>query len=86
MSTENALLTILVEKIKNDSIVLPTLPAIALKVRKAADNPNINLNQMGDIIGQDPSQVPELSKFLTVLIWVGQLRCRRSLRLSLGLV
>ena len=55
MSTENALLTILVERIKNDTIVLPTLPAIALKVRKAADNPDINLNQMGEIIGQDPS-------------------------------
>lgn len=55
MSTENALLTILTEKINNDTIVLPTLPAIALKVRKAADDPNINLNAMGDIIGQDPS-------------------------------
>jgi len=42
MSTQNALLTILVEKINNDTLVLPTLPAIALKVRKAADDPNVN--------------------------------------------
>lgn len=55
MSTENALLTILVEKINNDTLVLPTLPAIALKVRKAADDPEINLNAMADVIGQDPS-------------------------------
>ncbi len=55
MSTQNALLTLLVEKIKNDTLVLPTLPAVALKVRKAADDPDINLNQMGDVIGQDPS-------------------------------
>ncbi|QJR80302.1 HDOD domain-containing protein [Alteromonas pelagimontana] len=55
MSTQNALLTILVEKINNDTMVLPTLPAIALKVRKAADDPDINLNAMGDVIGQDPS-------------------------------
>lgn len=55
MSTQNALLTILVEKIKNDTLVLPTLPAVALKVRKAADDPDINLNDMGDVIGQDPS-------------------------------
>lgn len=55
MSTENALLTILIEKINNDTLVLPTLPAIALKVRKAADDPNINLNMMGDVIEQDPS-------------------------------
>ncbi|MCC2616427.1 HDOD domain-containing protein [Aestuariibacter halophilus] len=55
MSTENALLTILVEKINNDTLVLPTLPAIALKVRKAADDPDINLHKMGDVISQDPS-------------------------------
>jgi len=55
MSTENALLTILVEKINNDTLVLPTLPAIALKVRKAADDPEINLNAMAEVIGQDPS-------------------------------
>ncbi|MEP1444794.1 MAG: HDOD domain-containing protein [Paraglaciecola sp.] len=55
MATENALLTILVEKINNDTLVLPTLPAIALKVRKAADDPEINLNAMADVISQDPS-------------------------------
>lgn len=55
MSTQNALLTILVEKINNDTLVLPTLPAIALKVRKAADDPNMNLNGMSDVVGQDPS-------------------------------
>ena len=55
MSTQNALSTILVEKINNDTLVLPTLPAIALKVRKAADDPDINLSDMGDVIGQDPS-------------------------------
>ncbi|MFD2164678.1 HDOD domain-containing protein [Thalassotalea euphylliae] len=55
MSTENALYTILVEKIKQDALVLPTLPEIALKVREAADDPEINLNQMSDIIAQDPA-------------------------------
>ncbi|WP_339725991.1 HDOD domain-containing protein [uncultured Paraglaciecola sp.] len=55
MATENALLTILVEKISNDTLVLPTLPAIALKVRRAADDPDINLNAMADVISQDPS-------------------------------
>jgi len=55
MGTQNALLTILVEKINNDTLVLPTLPAIALKVRRSADDPNINLNAMADVVGQDPS-------------------------------
>lgn len=62
MSTQNALLTILVEKINNDTLVLPTLPAIALKVRKAADDPNINLNAMADVVGQDPSLSARMMK------------------------
>ncbi|WP_286262674.1 HDOD domain-containing protein [Thalassotalea atypica] len=55
MSAENALYTILVEKIKQEALVLPTLPEIALKVRDAADDPEINLNAMSDIINQDPA-------------------------------
>lgn len=55
MSTENALLTILVEKINNDTLVLPTLPEIAVKVREAADNPEINLMEMSDVIAHDPA-------------------------------
>ncbi|WP_414829786.1 HDOD domain-containing protein [Alteromonas sp. H39] len=62
MSTQNALLTILVEKINNDTLVLPTLPAIALKVRKAADDPDINLHSMGDVVGQDPSLTARMIK------------------------
>ncbi|QOL25537.1 HDOD domain-containing protein [Thalassotalea sp. LPB0316] len=55
MATENALYIILIEKIKQDALVLPTLPKIALKVREAADDPEVNLNQMSDIISQDPA-------------------------------
>ncbi|MBL0710683.1 MAG: HDOD domain-containing protein [Colwellia sp.] len=55
MATENALYTILMEKIKQDALVLPTLPEIALKVRQAADDPEVNLGNMSDIIAQDPA-------------------------------
>jgi HD-like signal output (HDOD) protein len=55
MAAENALLIILIEKINNDTLVLPTLPAVALKVRRAADNPDINLGGMADVVSQDPS-------------------------------
>ena len=55
MSTENALLTILVEKIKGGSLVLPTLPEIALKIRETADDPEVNLLAMADVIAQDPA-------------------------------
>lgn len=53
MQTENALYTILEEKIKQNILVLPTLPEVALKVRQAADDPEVNLGKMSDIIGQD---------------------------------
>lgn len=55
MATENALYTILMEKIRQDALVLPTLPEVALKVRQAADDTEINLSQMSDIISQDPA-------------------------------
>ncbi len=55
MSAENALYTILVEKIKQDALVLPTLPEVALKVRHAADDPDISLATMSDIIAHDPA-------------------------------
>lgn len=55
MPTENALLTILVDKINNDTLVLPTLPAIALKVRKTAEDPEVDLGKMADVIALDPS-------------------------------
>jgi len=55
MSTENALLTILVEKISNDTLTLPTLPEVAVKIRRAADDPKINLGRMADVIANDPA-------------------------------
>jgi len=62
MSTENALLTILTERINNDTLVLPTLPAIALKVREAADDPDVNLNKMSEVIAQDAALSARMMK------------------------
>lgn len=55
MAAETALLTLLLEKIKSDTLVLPTLPATALKVRKTADDPDVNLSTIAIIISQDPA-------------------------------
>jgi HD-like signal output (HDOD) protein len=49
MGAENALYTILIEKIKQDALVLPTLPKIALNVRQAAGDADISLGKMSDI-------------------------------------
>ncbi len=55
MGAENALYTILVEKLKQDALILPTLPKVALKVRQAAGDPDISLGKMSDIIAHDPA-------------------------------
>ncbi|MCG9758498.1 MULTISPECIES: HDOD domain-containing protein [Pseudoalteromonas] len=62
MSTENALLTILTDRINNDTLVLPTLPEIAVRVRQAADDPEINLMQMADVISHDPALAARMIK------------------------
>jgi HD-like signal output (HDOD) protein len=55
MAVENALYVILMEKLKQGALVLPTLPEVALKVREAADDPEVNLADLGHIIGHDPA-------------------------------
>lgn len=42
-----------VQAIKNDELVLPTLPEVALKAREVADNPSANLDDLGKVIGND---------------------------------
>jgi HD-like signal output (HDOD) protein len=62
MTAQNALLTILIEKIRTDTLVLPSLPEIALKIRKLADDPNVNLNQMSEMISHDPALSARIMK------------------------
>jgi len=53
MSTANALRTILIDKLKKDELVLPTLPKIAMKVRDAVADPDSNLGDISALITQD---------------------------------
>lgn len=39
--------------IKNDQLVLPTLPEVAIKVREVADDPNADIDQLMSVIGND---------------------------------
>lgn len=55
MGIDNALYTHLVDKIKQDRLVLPTLPEIALKVRQAVDDPRANLSYISEVISLDPA-------------------------------
>ncbi|PCH58322.1 MAG: histidine kinase [SAR86 cluster bacterium] len=43
----------LLEALNKDQLVLPTLPEIALKVREAANDPNIDIKRLNSLIGSD---------------------------------
>lgn len=62
MSAQQALLTILDEKLKSDRLVLPTLPEIALRVREVSEQPDINLLQIADVISQDAALAARIMK------------------------
>lgn len=39
--------------IKNDQLILPTLPEVAIKVREVADDPNADIDKLTSVIGND---------------------------------
>jgi HD-like signal output (HDOD) protein len=43
----------LIKAIDNDELVLPTLPEVALKVREAAEDPDISIPHLSKVIGND---------------------------------
>lgn len=49
------LVEILNEKIEQDTLVLPTLPAVALQISDEASNPDADLKKMYNIIIKDPA-------------------------------
>lgn len=52
----------LLRAIENDELVLPTLPEVALKVREAAEDPNINIAALAKVIGNDAAVTARLVK------------------------
>jgi len=43
----------IITAIKNDQLVLPTLPEVALKVREVADDPDTDIEKLASVIGGD---------------------------------
>ncbi|MES2673360.1 MAG: HDOD domain-containing protein [Pseudomonadota bacterium] len=43
----------IITAIKNDQLVLPTLPEVALKVREVADDPKADIEKLANVIGND---------------------------------
>jgi len=60
---DNALTLIILEKLDNNTLVLPTLPDIALRVREAAEDPEVDIAGLADIITTDPALASRIITF-----------------------
>ena len=54
----------LVTAISNDDLVLPTLPEVALQIRKAAEDPEISVSALSKVIGRDTALSARLIKIV----------------------
>ncbi len=52
----------LIQAIENDELVLPTLPEVALKVREAAEDPDISIPELSKVIGNDAALTARIIK------------------------
>lgn len=52
----------LIKAIDNDDLVLPTLPEVALKVREAAEDPDISIAALSKVIGNDAALTARIIK------------------------
>lgn len=52
----------LIQAIENDELVLPTLPEVALKVREAAEDPNVGIPALSKVIGNDAALTARIIK------------------------
>ncbi len=52
----------LIQAIDSDELVLPTLPEVALKVREAAEDPDIGIPQLSKVIGNDAALTARIIK------------------------
>ncbi len=52
----------LIQAIENDELVLPTLPEVALRVREAAEDPDVGIPQISKVIGNDAALTARIIK------------------------
>lgn len=52
----------LIDAIKNDQIILPTLPEVALAVRDVAEDPDVSVAQLSAVLGRDTALSARLIK------------------------
>src|SRR5690554_3094971 len=71
MTTQQAFLKILEHDITQDQLRLPTLPEVALRVEKTANNPGSSLHDLVQVIGRDPALSARMVR-LANSAWLGR--------------
>ncbi|MCQ4320193.1 HDOD domain-containing protein [Stutzerimonas stutzeri] len=54
----------LTQAIENDELVLPTLPEVALRVREAAEDPDVSIPTLAKVIGNDTALTARIIKIV----------------------
>ncbi|MBV1877277.1 MAG: HDOD domain-containing protein [Pseudomonadales bacterium] len=61
-TTIESIRTEILDAIKNDDLVLPTMPEVALRLREVADDPNVDANAISKVIGNDAALTARIMK------------------------
>lgn len=73
MTIENqALLDQIIEAIDNDTLVLPTLPDVAIKIQDLIDDPNVSADQIVLVLSSDPLISAQLIKTANSAAFAGK--------------
>lgn len=62
MSLEEDFLNLLLDAIKTDRLVLPTLPEVALKIRETVEDPDVSAQKLAEVIASDAALSARLIK------------------------
>ena len=72
MKVEKQFLASFLEDINRNRVVLPSLPEVAVQVRKLVNDPNANTRQISRLIGTDPALTARLMKMVNSPLYRGQ--------------
>ena len=72
VANEDEFLSFLISEIKNNRVVLPTLPEVALKVREALASGNASVPKLAGVIGTDAALSARLIQVANSPLYRGQ--------------
>ncbi len=71
MSIENQFIDVIISDVANNKLEFPTLPEVALRVRKLVEDPNASTAQITKVLGTDPALTSSILKVANSAIFSG---------------